>query len=286
MLFSFIGLGKMGTPLARNIMNAGEELMVYARTASHAAPFEEAGARVTTSLEELAECDVLCTCLPLPQHVTGFVLGEDGQSGLYAAMKPGAIHVEFSTIDPGTAERMAAAAKERGIAYVQCTVGKTPAMAAKCEEPLFIGGDREAVAKLMPVFEKIGQPRDVDTVVASCAVKLLSNLIGMTNLVVLAEGMRIGQIAGMDLQQRIELLQDTGARSFQMDVRGPWMASEDFASRFDVDIAVKDLTLGCNMAEAWGFSPVLMQQAKEAFIRASKEGHGKEDGCAVVKIMK
>lgn len=285
MRFGCVGLGKMGAPLALNIMKAGEELMVYARTASQTVPFAEAGARVAASVLELAECDVLCTCLPLPQHVMDLVLGKDGRTGLYAAMKPGAIHVEFSTIDPSSAERMAAAAKEYGIAYVQCTVGKTPAMAAKCEEPLFIGGDREAVAKLMPVFEKIGLPRDVGTVSASCAVKLLSNLIGMTNLVVLAEGMRIGQIAGMDPHQLIELLQDTGARSFQLDVRGPWMASEDFVSRFDVEIAIKDLNLGCTMAEDWGFSPVLMDHARKAFIRAAKEGYGKEDGCAVIKIM-
>lgn len=286
MLFGFIGLGNMGAPLALNIMKAGEQLMVFARTEGRTAPFAEAGARVAATLDELAGCDVLCTCLPLPHHVTDIVLGKDGAEGLYASMKPGSIHVEFSTIDPATAGRMVEAAKVRGIAYVQCTVGKTPAMAAKCEEPLFIGGDREAVAKLMPVFEKIGQPRDVDTVNASCAVKLLSNLVGMANLAILAEGMRIGQLAGMDPHQLVELLQDTGARSFQLDVRGPWIASEDFNARFGVDLAAKDMRLGCAMARDWGFAPAMMEQARDFFQQAGKEGHGEEDCCAVFKVMR
>lgn len=286
MLFGFVGIGNMGAPLACNIMKAGEELMVYARTASRLAPFAEAGAKVAASVEELAESDVLCTCLPLPHHVTDIVLGKDGEKGLYAAMKPGSIHVEFSTIDPATAARMVEAAKEYGIAYVQCTVGKTPAMAAKCEEPLFIGGDRETIAKLMPVFEKIGQPRDVETVNASCAVKLLSNLVGMANLAVLAEGMRIGKLAGMDPHLLVELLQDTGARSFQLDVRGPWIASEDFEARFGVDLAAKDMRLGCAMAKEWGFTPALMELARDAFMQASREGYGEDDCCAVFKSMR
>ena len=114
MLFGFIGLGNMGAPLARNIMNAGEELMVFARTEGRTAPFVEAGARAAASLAELACCDVLCTCLPLPHHVTDIVLGADGAEGLYASMKPGSIHVEFSTIDPATAGRMVEAAKAHG----------------------------------------------------------------------------------------------------------------------------------------------------------------------------
>jgi len=144
----------------------------------------------------------------------------------------------------------------------------------------------DAVAKLMPVFEKIGQPRDVDTVNASCAVKLLSNLVGMANLAILAEGMRIGQLAGMNSQQLVELLQDTGARSFQLDVRGPWIASEDFAARFGVDLAAKDMRLGCAMARDWGFAPAMMEFARDAFMQAGAEGYGEEDCCAVFKVMR
>lgn len=283
MLVSFIGLGNMGAPLAKNIMAAGESLMVYGRTPRRLEPFREAGAQVAAELSDLAACDVLCTCLPLPEHVAGVVLGENG---LYARMKAGSVHVEFSTIDPGTAGKLAAAAAEKGIAYVQATVGKTPQMAAQCQEPLFIGGDRKAVERLMPLFSKIGQPRDVGTVDASCAVKLLSNLVGMTNLAVLAEGMRIGRLAGMDPKLLVELLQDTGARSFQLDVRGPWIAEGDYAARFGVDLALKDVKLGCAMARGWGYEPRLMEQACRYYTEASGQGLGDKDCCAVFEVTK
>lgn len=283
MQFGFIGLGNMGGVIARNILRAGEKVIVFDLNVKRAEEFAADGAQVAHSRDELSVCDVLCTCLAMPQHVTSTVLGEDG---LYAKMKSGSIHVDFSTIDPSTANQMAAEAQKKGIAYVQSTVGKTPQMAAKCEQPLFIGGDRAAIEKLMPLFSKIGQPRDVDTVNASCAVKLLSNLIGMANLAVLAEGMRIGALAGMEPHKLIELLQDTGARSFQLDVRGPWIANNDYAARFGVNLTAKDLRLGCAMARDWGYEPKMIEQAYAYYTQASEEGMGMEDSCAVYKITK
>lgn len=281
MVVGFVGLGNMGSPLARNIMEAGEKLIVYGRTRSRLQPFLSAGAEEAEKLEDLAECDVLCTCLPMPSDVLGVALGE---SGLYGRMKAGVVHVEFSTIDPATAGKLAAAAEEKGIAYIQCTVGKTPQMAAKKEEPLFIGGDRSAIEMLMPLFARIGRPRDVGTVNASCAVKLLSNLIGMADLAVLAEGMRIGELAGMELGQLVELLQDTGARSFQLDVRGTWIAKKDYAARFGVELALKDMRLGCAMARDWGYEPKMLEQACAYYEQADGSGQHGKDCCAVYEV--
>ena len=285
MRFSFLGLGNMGAPLARNILLAGEELTVFTRRPECAAAFAAEGATVATSVQELAHCDVLCTCLPLPEHVREAVLGAGAAEGLYAAMRPGSIHLEFSTIDPATANSLAAAAGAKGVAYVQATVGKTPQMAAQREEPLFVGGERAAVGTLWPLLEKIGKPHDVESVDAACAVKLLSNMIGMANLAVLAEGLRIGQAAGMKLDALLPLLQDTGARSFQMDVRGPWMAASDFSPRFAVDLAAKDLRLGCAMARAWGCGARLAEDALGLFRKVQAEGLGGEDACAVIKAI-
>ena len=112
---------------------------------------------------------------------------------------------------------------------------------------------------------------------ASAALKLISNLVGMTNLAVLAEGIRIGEKAGIDTDLLLELLADTGARSFQMEVRGPWIAAGDFASRFGLDLALKDVRLGCQAAEAWGSDAKTMKVALGYFERASAEGLGGED---------
>ena len=282
MTLGFIGTGAMGGPLARNLIRAGKPVLIYNRTPEKIEAVLSAGTtgRRVAAFAEFSVCDVVFTCLALPEHVAQAMSGPDG---VYAFLRPGSIHVELSTIDPATAHALADAAAQRGIGYVQCTLGKTPAHAEKAEEPLFIGGDPQAVARLSPLFPLIGIPHLVGTIDAACAVKLISNLIGMATLAVLAEGLRLGEAAGLAPAALLPLLADTGARSFQMEVRGPWMAASDYAPRFAVALALKDLRLGCGMARDWGLSPQLMQAALALFRQAADAGHGPEDCAAVYK---
>lgn len=284
MIIGFIGVGAMGGPLARNLIRAGKTVHVYNRSPERVDRTLAAGSTGigAASFRDMAACETVFTCLALPEHVREAALGPDG---FYAALRPGSIHVELSTIDPATAHALADEAKQHGVAYVQCTLGKTPAHAEKAEEPLFIGGDEAAIERLRDLFPLIGVPNYVGGIDAACAVKLISNLVGMTNLAVLAEGLRLGEKAGLDRAALLRLLADTGARSFQMDVRGPWLAEDDYAPRFALDLALKDVRLGCTMAEGWGLSPRLMQAALGLYRQASEAGHGGEDCAAVFKAV-
>ncbi|MDR2055838.1 MAG: NAD(P)-dependent oxidoreductase [Desulfovibrio sp.] len=284
MQIGFVGVGLMGGPLARNLIRAGYSVLVFDLSKEAVDRALAAGdtGKAAGQLRELRDCDVVFTSLPLPQHVRDTM---SGASGLYASMKQGSAHVELSTIDPRTAEALAEEASARGIGYLQCTLGKTPAHAEKAEEPMFIGGDEKLADSLADIFKAIGQPCHVGTVAASCAVKLVSNMVGMTNLAVLAEGMRVGEKAGLDRKLLLELLADTGARSFQMDVRGPWIAADDFNARFGLDLALKDVRLGCEMARAWNLDLRATEAALEYFGQASAAGHGKEDCNAVYKVI-
>ena len=90
------------------------------------------------------------------------------------------------------------------------------------------------------VLEIIGKPVVyMGEVEASSAFKLISNMIGMTNLAVLAEGMRIAEKAGIEANMFLEQMKDTGGKSFQLEVRGPWIANGDFANRFGLDLALE-----------------------------------------------
>lgn len=283
MKFSFLGVGNMGEPLAMNLLKAGEELQVYTSREDCARRFRAAGATVVREKKDLADCDVLCTCVPMPEHLLAAVLGE---GGLYAQMRPGAIHLDFSTVAPATAQKLADAAKAWGLDHVQATVSKTPAVAAAGEAPLFLGGSAKAIEKLWPVLKKIAIPYDLKTVYAACAVKLVSNLIGMTNVALVAEGLRIGQAAGVDGEELLALLLDTGGASSQMKTRGPWMLAHDYAARFSIDIAAKDLRLGLAMAEELGYAPRLMEQGLRYLEKGHTEGIGHEDVCALYKVIR
>lgn len=279
MKFAFIGLGNMGMPLAENILNAREDLLIYSSKPATREKFARLGAKIASDKASLANCEILCSCLPLPKDV--ITLADE----LYDKMPKGAIHLEFSTIDPETANGLAQKAKSLGLGYVQATVSKTPAVASKGEAPFFVGGEKWAVEKVMPILDKIGNPENVETITAACAIKLLSNLIGMSNIALVAEGMKIGALAHMDANRLLNLLLDTGAASFQMKTRGPWIAQDDYEARFSIRLAIKDMTLGCAMAKKLGLEPAMMTRTLALLEQADKAGLGEEDVCALYKIM-
>jgi 3-hydroxyisobutyrate dehydrogenase-like beta-hydroxyacid dehydrogenase len=286
MQIGFIGVGQMGGGLARNLIRAGKTVLVHDLNPEAVKTTLAAGTtgRAAASLDELAAADVVFTSLPLPQHLESVMLGE---KGLLAKMRKGTAYIDVSTIDPGTARKLSDAAAARGIDFLECPLGKTPAHAEKAEEPIFVGGSKAVYEKMLSLLQIVGKPvYYLGEVEASCALKLISNLVGMTNLAVLAEGVRIGEKAGIEPKYLIELLTDTGARSFQMDVRGPWIAAGDFKSRFGLDLALKDVRLGCEMAKAWGNDAKTMQVALDYLKRGSEAGHGKEDCNAMYKVIK
>ncbi len=286
MIFGFVGVGRMGGGLARNLIRAGKEVWVYDLSPEAVQKTLAVGTsgRMAKEIKDLAGADVIFTSLPLPGDVEGVMLGRDG---LLALMKPGSTYIDVSTIDPRTARKLSDGAEARKIHFLECPLGKTPGHAEKAEEPIFAGGKKEVFEKMKGVLEIVGKPVVyMGEVEASSAFKLISNLIGMTNLAVLSEGMRIAHQAGIDAKMFLELLADTGGKSFQAEVRGPWIANGDFANRFGLDLALKDVRLGCEMAEAWGNGAKTMKAALEYFRTASAQGLGKDDCNAIYKVIK
>jgi 3-hydroxyisobutyrate dehydrogenase-like beta-hydroxyacid dehydrogenase len=276
----------MGGGLARNLIRAGKEVLVYdlSPEAVQKTISAAASGKAAKSVRDMAGSDVVFTSLPLPGDVEGVMLGKDG---LLSLMKAGSTYIDVSTIDPKTARKLSDAADSRKVHFLECPLGKTPAHAEKGEEPIFVGGKKDVYERMKGVLEIVGKPVIyMGEVEASSAFKLISNLIGMTNLAVLSEGIRIAQKAGIETQMFLELLADTGGKSFQAEVRGPWIAKGDFANRFGLDLALKDVRLGCEMAEVWGNSAKAMKVALEYFREASAKGFGKEDCNAIFKVIK
>ena len=285
MQFGFIGVGQMGGGLARNLIRAKKSVLVFDLNPEAVKTTLAAGAtgRAAAKIEELAGADVVFTSLPLPRDLESVMLGP---KGLLRQMKPGSTYIDVSTIDPATARKLSDVAEAKGIHFLECPLGKTPAHAEKAEEPIFAGGKKAVYEKMLDTLKIIGKPvYYLGEVEASCTVKLISNLIGMANLAVLAEGIRIGEKAGIAPKFLLELLNDTGAKSFQMDVRGPLIAGGDFKSRFGLDLALKDIRLGCEMAKAWGNDAKTMQVALDYLKTGRSAGYGKEDCNAMFKVI-
>lgn len=285
MQFGFVGLGNMGGGLARNLIRAGKNLIAFDLNPEAMKKTLAAGetGRAAENIMDLADADVVFTSLPLPAHIEQVMLGKDG---LLDNMKAGSTYIDVSTIDPQTARKVADTCKERNIGYLACPLGKNPAAAEKAEEPIFAGGNKEVFQEMKPVLQIIGDPvYYMGSVEAAQAFKLISNMIGMTNVAVIAEGIRLGKKAGIDPHLMAKLIEDTGGKSFQSALRAPWIAEGDFSARFGLDLALKDVRLGCEMADAWNMNPRLIKIALEYFKKASAEGFGQEDCNAVYKVI-
>ena len=285
MKIGFIGLGQMGGGLARNLIRANKDMLVYDLNPEAIQKTLAAGTtgKAAKGLNEFADVDVLFTSLPLPKHLEEVMLGENG---LIGTMKKGSVYIDISTIDPITARKLADASAAKGVDFLECPLGKGPAQAEGGTAPVFAGGKKEVFDKMKDVLELASKPvyycGDVE---ASAAFKLISNLVGMTNMAVLAEGLKLGEKAGIEPAVLQELLKETGANSFQLQVRGPWILNNDFANRFAVDLALKDVRLGVEMADAWDKDLKLCKAAMEYYKEASKKGYGNEDCNAVYKVV-
>ena len=166
MKIGYIGLGLMGGPLARNLIRAGKEVKVFdlnEESIKRTLAVGTTGVGVK-SADELADCDVVFTSLPLPVHIKSTMIGENG---LLNKMKEGSVYIDVSTIDPQTAQELEDFAAARGIGFMGCPLGKGPAQAEKAEQPIFAGGKKETFEKDLETF--VGEDKRVVALSAGTA---------------------------------------------------------------------------------------------------------------------
>lgn len=274
----FIGVGRMGGGMARRLCGDGHTVTVFDPSPAATEACRAAGAQVAAdAATAVAGADAVFTSLPMPEHVLATYRDIAG------VLRPDAVCVDVSTIDPATARAVADLLPGR---FVACPVGKTPAQAEAGDLPLFVGGDRSAVDTVRPLLRCIGATlHELGTVEAATTFKLLSNLVGMTNVAVLAEGLALARNAGIDADTFTAALQDTGAWSFQCELRLPWMLAEDHHARFAVDLAAKDLRLAVDAAARAGIPTPVGAQGLMQLLAASARGDGDQDVTAVANLV-
>ena len=277
-----IGVGKMGGGIARNLAaDAAFDVTVFDLSPEAVQACVAAGARAADSTTAVVEgADLVITSLPMPRHVLG-VYAE-----VASDLAPGAICMDVSTIDPSTAQTLESTLSAAGHPFVTCLLGKGPSQAESGSLPLFVGGDATALDQLTEVFTCIGDgTHRLGGVAAATTFKLVSNMIGMTNLAVLAEGYLLCKRAGVDDQVFTTALADTGAWSYQADVRLPWMIGGDFSPRFPIALGLKDVRLAVDIAGQWGLGVPVAAAGMSQLAAAQVHGWGGLDVNAVLKVL-
>jgi 3-hydroxyisobutyrate dehydrogenase len=240
---AFLGLGVMGSPMAGHLQRAGHRVTVYNRTASKAQAWAQSngGRAAPTPREAAAGASLVFACVGNDDDLRSIVLGSDGA---FAGMDPDAVFVDHTTASAEVARELYAAARERGLHFVDAPVSGGEAGAVNGALTIMCGGDPDPFERMQPVA--LAMARAVTRIGESGAGQL-AKMVNQTCIAGLlqglAEGIAFGQQAGLDMKRVLEVIGKGAAQSWQMDNRGTTMVDDRFDFGFAVDWMRKDLGL-------------------------------------------
>jgi 3-hydroxyisobutyrate dehydrogenase-like beta-hydroxyacid dehydrogenase len=279
----FLGMGTMGAPMARRLVQSGFGLTGYDVSAAKCEASAKAGVTIAKTPAAAAEtADVVLSSLPNPPAIRSAYLGPDGA---VPALRAGAILIDMSTIDPNTWREVADAARARGAESLGAPVSGGPAEAGSGRLVFLVGGDAEVIDRCRPVLEALGSEiHHLGPLGAGHIVKLVNNVMSMCNVAVAAEAMVLGVKAGMDPQRLFEVLSTSGGRSHHFLKRFPNVLAGDFTPHFSIALSRKDLSLALQMAEGLGVPMLATSAVRQIYEAAAAQGLDTLDMAAVTTL--
>jgi 3-hydroxyisobutyrate dehydrogenase-like beta-hydroxyacid dehydrogenase len=252
MTVGFIGLGTMGAPMARNIMKKGFALVAYDISPKAVQDLVAAGATAAPTPRDVAtRSDVVITMLPDAPDVERAAIAPDG---LLAGLKPSAIYIDMSTIDPGTTRRIGAMVEAKGAAMIDSPVGKTADAAVAGTLTLMVGGAPEVIARARSILDCMGSDFfHCGALGAGQTMKLLNNLLAQAIGTATAEALVAGTKAGLTLELMMSVLRTTMAWNQHLAIGMPKRSLiGNFVPGFMVKLAHKDARLALQMVDGLG----------------------------------
>lgn len=288
----FIGLGKMGKPMARNLLKAGFGLTVKSRSRGPVQELVAEGAREVATPREVAQhSEVVITMLPETIDVEGVCLGSGGivEAGKHTEgferTFPLTV-VDMSTISPKGSHAIGEALKASGIDYLEAPVSGGDVGAREGTLAIMCGGPDAVFELVTPLFEAMGKSFvRMGYWGQGQTTKLANNVMAALTLEGIAEAFVLGVKAGLDPHRMYEAIRGGAAGSRALDHKAPMMWSRDFNAGFTVRLHLKDLNLALDAAEELGVSLPVTRQVRDMFQKLVDEGHGAEDNAALVKVL-
>ncbi len=271
----FVGLGIMGRPMARNLMQAGHELVLYNRTRQKAEELaKEGGAGVAESPKEVAESsDVIVTMLPGPPEVEEVVTGEDG---LLEGAGEGSLIVDMSTSSPVLARELARTARERGVGMLDAPVSGGDVGAIEGTLSIMVGGDEEDFERAKPLFEVMGKTvTHVGPSGSGQVVKAANQIVVALTIEAVSEALVLGSKGGVSAEKVLDVLSGGLAANKVMEVKREKFLEHDFEPGGKVEFHHKDLGIALAAGREYGVVlPVtaIVDQMFEALLRMGRSG--------------
>jgi 3-hydroxyisobutyrate dehydrogenase len=283
----FLGLGRMGGPMARNLAAAGHTVHVFdvdpaaARRAA-ATPGVVAAA---SPRDVAARASVLFSALPNDDIVSDAYLGA---SGVLAGAATGLVTCDCSTVSPEVSRTIARAATARGVTHMDTPMLGSSPQAESGEIFFMVGGDETKMAVIQPFLDVMGRlTMYVGPSGTGNQIKLLHNALGAVNAVAVAESLALCGRLGVDPRTYYEVVKNGGGMAYStyFDRRVMRIVSGDYSPTFTLDLMLKDVTLATGMAgEAIAHMPIL-RETLAAYTEGKTRGWGGDDFSAVTHVV-
>lgn len=281
----FIGLGMMGHGIAKNLLGKGFRLQFQVhRRRDQLQDLLDAGAREVHTRGELARgADIVALCVTGTPQVEEIVYGPDG---LLAAARAGMAVIDHSTAEPASTTRIRADFAARGVRYIDAPLARTPKEAEEGRLNTMVGAEPADFERIRPVLAAyceniihVGPPGH------GHVLKLVNNMLAMTQAAAIAEAMAAAAKAGLSLQKVYEVISAGGVNSgiFQMMV-GRMLQGDLAGLKFAIGNAQKDLRYYTHLTEMLPTTSFVAEAAHQSFVQAANLGHGEAFIASLLKV--
>ncbi len=280
----FIGLGIMGRPMARNLLNAGYPLVVHNRSRPPVDELVAEGATAAWSPCQVAEqSDLVITMLPDSSDVERVALGPDG---LVEGARPGLIAVDMSTIAPAVAVRVAETLAEKGVRCLDAPVSGGDVGAQQGTLSIMVGGDEATFAQVKPIFDVLGKsavlcgPNGAGQTVKAC-----NQVLVAVTIAGVSEALTLGAKVGVDPAKIVQVLSGGLARCGVLENRGQRMVHGDFQPGFRIRLHYKDLNIIRQTSKDYGVPLPVTAVVHELFSTAMSRDRGELDHSGLLTVI-
>lgn len=272
----FIGLGIMGKPMARNLLKAGYQLIVYDINTDAVDDLVKDGASKGESSADVAsKSGVIITMLPNSPEVTEVVLGE---GGIIHGVKPGSIVVDMSSIAPLVSRELARELQKKEVVMLDAPVSGGEPKAIEGTLAVMVGGNEEAFTQVKDILGKMGSSvKLVGDIGSGNITKLANQIIVALNIAAIGEAMVLATKAGVDPEKVYQAIRGGLAGSTALDAKMPLILDGNFKPGFRIELHIKDLKNALDTARELGVPDILTSRALSIMESLRDDGKAKDD---------
>ena len=283
MKIGFIGLGIMGKPMAKNLLKAGHQLVVYDILDAPVGELVQAGATAGESPRDVAsQCELIITMLPNSPHVKQAVLGKNG---VIEGAKPGSVLVDMSSIAPLVSRDVAAALAAKGIEMLDAPVSGGEPKAIDGTLAIMAGGKEAVFEKIKDVLLKMGGSAVLcGEIGAGNVTKLANQIIVALNIAAMSEAFVLATKAGVDPERVFNAVKEGLAGSTVLNAKAPMVLVGNYKPGFRIELHIKDLQNALDTAHEIGVPIPLTSQIMEIMQALKVDGKQAEDHGGIIQF--